>query len=145
MRQYAPKSLAVPAGTLASAPVSAAWQPYPAYCHAFRITVPAGHNGLTGVRIVIDGTPVIPFDLNSWLTGSGTTFEVAYADDIPDSGVTVQGFNTDVWAHTFYLYADIDPYHGLAIGRAGELPERSRAGLANLSAIGQLEQTGVQL
>lgn len=145
MRQYAPKQLAVPAGTTSDAPVTASWQPYPAYCHAFRITIPSGHNGLTGVRIVIDGTPVIPFDLASWLTGSGTTFEVPFGDDIPDSGLTVQGFNTDVWPHTFYLYADIDPYHQAGIGRAGSLPDRASASLANLAAIGQLEQNGTQL
>lgn len=122
MRQYTPISLTVPAGTTQAAPAAKAWSLYPAFVHSFRINIPAGHNGLTGVRIVYHGTPVIPFDLQQFLIGNAGAFEVPFGDEVDQSGVSLQGFNTDIWPHTFYCYADVDPYYRIIPGPAAGGP-----------------------
>lgn len=110
MRQYIPAQVNVPANTPATAPVSQGWTLYPGYVHSFRIQIPRGHNGMTGLRLVYMGTPIIPFSLTSWLIGDGDTFTVPYEDQIMNTGLRIQAYNTDAWPHTFYLYADDDPH-----------------------------------
>jgi hypothetical protein len=110
VRQFTPKTLTVAARTLKTAPASVTWTLYPGWVHTFRVDIPTGHNGLTGVRIVYKGTPIIPFDQTSYLVGSGHTFQVPYEDEIDDTGLAVQAFNSDAFPHTFYLWADVNPY-----------------------------------
>lgn len=142
MRQYTPTSLVVPAGTPSSAPVAQSWTPYPAWVHSFRIEIPTGHNGLTGVRLVWHGTPVVPFDLVTYLVGNGRTFEIPFGDELDDAGLSIQGFNNDVWPHTFYLYADVDPYHragggiGVPSPRSAIIPPATKEQIASLSRVG---------
>jgi len=110
MRFWTPLEVPVPAGTAASSPFTLAWTLYPGYVRKFEIQIPAGHNGLTGLRLTYMGRPIIPFDLTAFLIGSGRTFEVPYEDQIMNWGLQAQAYNTDVWPHTFYLWADVDPH-----------------------------------
>ena len=110
MHQFRTKQVTVPAGTLAAAPLSVAWSLYPGWVEFFLIDIPRGHSGLTGVRLVYQQTPVIPFDLTAWLIGSGQRFNVPWQDEIMATGLVVQCYNTDRYPHTFYLWADNDPY-----------------------------------
>lgn len=109
MRQYTPLSVTVPANTVASSPVSQSWRLYPGIVHTFRIDIPAAHSGLTGIRLVYQGTPIVPFDLSQYIQLPGQTFTIPYEDQIMDRGLVAQAFNTDVYPHTFYLWADVDP------------------------------------
>lgn len=118
MRLLFPLQLAVPAGTTQAAPVSQTWVLYPGWVHGFRIEIPAGHNRLTGVRITYQGTPIVPFHRSLWVVGNGRPYDVTYEREVMQTGLVVQGFNTDQYAHTFYLYADVDPeigHHRLAV------------------------------
>lgn len=110
MRQYTPVSLAVPAGTAQAAPVSTTWTVYPGYVWGFRIRIPPGHIGLTGVRLTYFGVPIIPFHPTQFLVGDDDTFEVPFEDQIENRGLLIQGYNTDIHPHTFYAWADVDPY-----------------------------------
>lgn len=144
MRQYTPLTLTVPAGTLSSAPAAAAWSLYPAWIHKFRIRIPAGHRGLTGVRIVWHGTPVVPFDLAAFIVDDNETHVVDFEDDYDGDGLVVQGFNTDVWPHTFRLWADVNPYRD-ELGVAGftrpRRPGRDRRQLAEVAGLSRTSAT----
>lgn len=110
MHQLTPLSLLVPAGTQIAAPVTKNWTVYPGWLEYILIVIPTGHNALTGIRVTYQGTPVIPFDLTAFLIDSGGRFQVPWRDEVMRSGLQVQAYNTDRYPHTFYLYADIDPY-----------------------------------
>lgn len=141
MRQYTPLTLTVAAGTLASAPAAASWNLYPGWIHKIRIKIPAGHRGLTGVRIVWHGTPVIPFDPTAFLVDDRETHVVDFEEEYDGNGLVCQGFNTDVWPHTFRLWADVNPYltaEGPAgFGRSRRPGEHRRM----LAAVAALERT----
>lgn len=115
MRQYSPLQITAPAGTAQATPVSKSWTLYPGWVHSFRIDIPAGHQGLTGVRLMYCGTPVIPFHPTRYLIGNGDTFNVPWEDEIMAWNLSAQAFNTDVFDHTFYLWADVDPYEQLGV------------------------------
>ena len=110
MHQFTPLLVTVPASTPQASPVTVAWPVYPGWLAYVIIEIPAGHNGLTGIRVTYQQTPVIPFNLTSWLVGSGQRFTVPWEDEVMAQGLRVQAYNTDAWPHSFYLYADIDPY-----------------------------------
>lgn len=119
MHQFTPLLVTVPANTPASAPVTKSWGVYPGWLAYVIIDIPGGHNGLTGIRLTYQTTPVIPFDLSSWLIGSGQRYEVPWQDEVMAQGLRVQAYNTDAWPHSFYLYADIDPYLAFYKGQIG--------------------------
>jgi hypothetical protein len=143
MRQYTPLQVPVPAGTPQSAPVAVTWTLYPGWVNTFRVQIPPGHNGLTGVRLVYQSTPVVPFAAAGWLVGDKDVFEIPWDDEIMNRGLVAQAYNTDVHPHTFWLYADVDPY------RYRQLPSITPAALAGdpplaaLSGIGGLQSAPV--
>lgn len=142
MRQFTPLQVNVPPGTPATAPVSQQWHLYPGVVHSFRIDIPRGHRRLTGIRIVYQGRPIIPFDLAAWLVGDGGSFTVPYEDEIMSAGLHAEAYNPDAWAHTFYLWADVDPYatepdRALQLGRLAATSSAARiAAVAGLSSSG---------
>jgi hypothetical protein len=138
LRQWTPLQVLVPANTPLLAPVSTTWTLYPGYVHSWKIDIPQGHSGLTGVRVVYQGTPIVPFNLTDWLIGDGSSFTVPYEDQVMDRGLIVESYNTDIYAHTFYLYADVDP-HIPGEPAPGVFPRQGQAlSAANQAAIAQL-------
>lgn len=138
MHQFTPLTLTVPAGTPKTAPVTQAWPVYPGWLAYFIIEIPAGHAGLTGVRITYQTTAVVPFNLNNWLVGNGARFQVPWEDEVMATGLAVQGYNNDKNPHNFYLWADIDPYLATYKGQivpAGPPDMPSAAALAAVAAL----------
>jgi hypothetical protein len=107
--QYYPKVVTCGARTTATAPQTDAWQLVQGQLKQFRINIPAGHNGRTGLRLVYMGTEIVPWNLNSWLIGSGEVFTIPWADEIMATGLSVQTYNLDSVAHSFWLYAEVLP------------------------------------
>jgi hypothetical protein len=142
VHQFTPLLVAVPANTPKAAPVTVNWTVYPGWCSRFLIGIPPGHAGLTGIRLTYQTTPVIPFDLTSFLVGSGERFDVPWQDEIMQTGLAVQAYNTDKYAHNFYLWADIDPYLATYKGQlmAGGPPAVPTG--AALAAVGALASAG---
>jgi len=100
-------SVAVPAGTPISAPVIQSWPLDEATLKRIEITIPDGHNGLTGIRILWAGQQIIPWSNNQYLVGSGRTIPVEFNQDITISGLVIEAYNTDVYSHSFYLLATV--------------------------------------
>lgn len=142
MHQFSPLLVTVPAGTAKTAPITVNWAVYPGWLSHFIIEIPVGHAGLTGIRLTYKTTPVIPFDLNSWLVGNGHRFEVQWQDEVMQTGLAAQAYNTDKNVHSFYLWADIDPYLDTYRGQlAGAGPPAVPSG-ALLAAVGALTGPG---
>ena len=142
MRQFTPLQVNVPAGTAASSPVTMNWSLYPGVVHSFRIDIPRGHRRITGIRLVYQGRPIIPFDLTAWLVADGGSFTVPFEDEIMSTGLQAQAYNPDAWAHTFYLWADVDPYatepdRALQLGRLAATDSAAR-----IAAVAALSSTG---
>lgn len=139
MRQFTPLAVTVPARTAKAAPVTVAWPLYPGWVHNFRIDIPAGHGSLTGVRVAIDGTPVIPFHSSLFLVGDGRSFTVPFEDEVDQFSMTVQAYNTDAYPHVFYLWADVNPYGPrnqlapLVVRPAGFVPRTTADAIAALA------------
>lgn len=142
MHQFTPLLVTAPPGTPKTAPVTVPWAVYPGWLAYFIIEIPAGHNGLTGIRVTYQTTPVVPFDLSSWLVGSGQRFEVPWQDEVMQTGLAVQVFNTDVYAHSWYLYADIDPYLAVYKGQLAPGLPPAVPGAAALAAVSALSSRG---
>jgi hypothetical protein len=95
----------IPAGTPQSAPVSTPWPLEDNQLIKISIEVPDGHCGLTGVRILWSQQQIVPFANNSFFVANDRTIDYQFDDYITSSGLVVQGFNTDIFPHTFYITA----------------------------------------
>jgi hypothetical protein len=110
--------LTVPAGTPVAAPVSSVVPVVLGRLKRITLEVPRGHAGLTGWMLLIAGTPVIPYAGNTWLIADGYTDSWDLEQDINPGQVQVSGYNTDIYAHTFYarlLIQDLPPPPAISI------------------------------
>lgn len=107
--KYYPLSPVVPAGTAVAAALSFPFPLETGHLHGMQVQIPAGHNGLTGVRILYLGQQVIPWSNYAWLVGSGDNFTFAWDAEVMATGLTVQAYNTDLTAHQLFLRADLTP------------------------------------
>lgn len=101
--RYYDKSVTAPAGTSAFLPTSVAIALEDAHLERIEIDVPDGHDRQTGIRILGNGTPIVPFSLTEYIVANDHYFTIPFDDDIGANDLSVQAFNTDVFDHTFYL------------------------------------------
>lgn len=101
------QSVTCPAGTLQAAPLSSAFPLEDAIMRRLAITIPDGHNGLTGIRILRGGQQIMPWANNQYIVANNRTIPIDYDDEITESGLNVVAFNVDVFDHTFYIEAVI--------------------------------------
>lgn len=93
----------VPAGTAQATPVSVPVTLEDAILKGVECVVPDGHCGLTGIRLLQSQQQIFPWANNSYLVANDEKIPIAYDDQIQSSGITAQGFNTDIFDHSFYL------------------------------------------
>ena len=96
-------SLTVPAHTPSTAPASIMWLMGEESIEDIIITIPDGHNGLTGIRIIYSNQQIIPYANNQYYVGNNRVVPIRYNDYINGIGLLVQGYNDDIWPHTFFL------------------------------------------
>lgn len=95
--------LTVPAGTPIAAPVTAPVVLDDLNLDSVEIIIPDGHVQLTGIAITSGGFPVIPFNIGTWISGNNDRLTFDYDAEITANGLTVAGYNLDIYPHTFYL------------------------------------------
>jgi hypothetical protein len=100
--------LTVPAGTPIAAPATLVVQNGPGWISLVRLTIPAGHNGLTGWALSLAGTLVIPYAGQSWVTGNDLHLEWPLNRWYNDGQLVVRAYNLGVFAHTFPCLLDWD-------------------------------------
>lgn len=101
----------VAAGTTIAAPSSTQISFQPAEVVGIEIDIPDGHSGLTGLAIASGHQPIIPFSRGAWIIGNDDKIEWAM-HSLPDNGsFQAITYNTDIFAHTFYLRFLLNDYN----------------------------------
>ena len=103
MDRYYPVSLTVPAGTAIATPVSQAVPLENNYLVDIEIEIPSGHSGFTGLRVLSSSQQVLPWGNSSWIVADGYNRVFPWNEEVGSKAISVQGYNTDTIAHTFYL------------------------------------------
>lgn len=93
----------VPAGTLQASPFSAVIPLEDNQLVSITVVVPDGHCGLTGIRLLQSQQQVFPWANNSYIVANDERIIYDYKDEIQASGMTAEGFNTDIFDHSFYF------------------------------------------
>jgi hypothetical protein len=93
----------VPANTPLATPVSKNWPLEDAHLKDVTILVPAGPSGLAGFRVLWANQQVIPWANNSYLISDEEVISVNCDFEMTATGLVVQGYNTDIFDHTFYF------------------------------------------
>lgn len=102
MDRYYPVELTVPASTPPGNPTKQTVPLEDATLVDVEIIVPAGHVALTGIRVLASNQQVIPWGNLSWIKSDNYVRVFDFNAEIGASAISVQGFNNDVIAHTFY-------------------------------------------
>lgn len=93
----------VPAGTPIAAPATVPVSFGDIFLRHINVRVPPGHNGATGLQIVSNGSFVVPWSASGdWLIASDEQLDFPWNDEI-DTAVVVNGYNTGIYDHTFYM------------------------------------------
>lgn len=96
-------TVAIAAGTPAAAPVVTNMQTGPVVLDEVQVRVPPGPAGNVGFRLLVAGQQVLPWgQALNWVIADGELLEFAMGLDV-DSQVTLQAYNTDVFAHTLWV------------------------------------------
>lgn len=101
----------VPAGTALASPVTQTWVTEDNTIVDIELEVPPGHNGLTGIRVTKGGTSLLPYNSNSWIVANDYSRTFPVNDYIPTGDLTLQGYNTGQYNHTFYLRMTVTDYN----------------------------------
>jgi len=134
--------LTVPAGTAIAAAVSAVWALDEGTLVNVRIVVPPGHNGLTGVRVLWAGTPIIPYGGAPYIIANDDKMDWDINQDVNTGSITVQGYNLDIWPHTFYLRGLLDRLGSSMPAGLASVPATQPPAAATLAAISALSDMG---
>lgn len=113
----------VPASTGVAAPVSQPVVLEDALLQTVRVLVPGGHSGLTGLRITWGGTQLLPINAGTWIISDNEILDWPMNDEVTANGLSLTGYNTDIFPHTFYLRFTISeratsPVAGIQSGQA---------------------------
>lgn len=73
------------------------------YLQRVEITVPDGHNGLTGIRILSSNSQLVPFTQNTYLVANDQTLTFDLVGAIDTGNFQAQAFNGGLFQHTFYV------------------------------------------
>lgn len=115
----------IPAGTTAANPLEVATAWSPGELVGVEIVIPDGHNGLTGMRLLLAHAQAIPHTIGAWLIGNDDTLEYNILG-LPNTGAwSVLGYNTDIFDHMFhvrYLVADFNYLPAATIGTPPTTP-----------------------
>jgi len=95
--------ITVPAGTQQSAPYQESIALEDNQLSNIACIVPDGHCGLTGIRLLQSQQQVWPWGNNSYIVANGEKIEIPYEDEITSSGMVAEGYNTDIFDHSFYF------------------------------------------
>lgn len=103
MDRYYQSVPSVPGETAESAPFALAIPLENAVLVDIEVVIPSGHRGLTGIRVLQSRQQILPWANLSWITGDAYSRVFAVDAEIGKNSLSVEAFNTDIFAHTFQL------------------------------------------
>lgn len=96
-------AVTIPPNTPIGAPVEIATGWPPGELVAVRIRIPNGHVFRTGMRLLMAHAQAVPATAGAWITGNDDVLEPDLIGQLNSGAWSVQGYNTDLIAHTFYV------------------------------------------
>lgn len=100
----------VPAGTPIANPLSQSWVTEDNTIADIELYVPPGHNGLTGFRVMKGDVQLLPFTKGTFITANDYRRVFDIGAYIPTGDLKLQGYNTGVNPHSFFVRATITTY-----------------------------------
>jgi hypothetical protein len=100
----------VPAGTAIATPVGTPWVTEDNTIVDIELEVPPGHNGLTGIRVMKGDTQLIPWGQDTWIIANDYNRVFPVGAYLPTGDVTLEGYNTGSYDHSFYLRMTVVDY-----------------------------------
>lgn len=134
--------LIVPVGTPIAAPFSQPVVLDDINLDKVTVIIPDGHAGLTGVAIFWGGVQIVPYTGATWLTGNGEAIDFEYDGQVTAAGLTVAGYNLDVFQHAFLFRWFLSPLTG---GSPVTIDSANTAAGAALSTAGIGDLSGTVL
>lgn len=101
--------LTVPPGTLPGVPAIAVIPNNPGYITDIVLTIPGGHDGLTGFALKLGGTLVVPYTGSQWVIGDDYTYRWKFGRWVNAGQLQALGYNAGVFPHSFYTYYEWQP------------------------------------
>lgn len=98
-----PFTITVPAGTLKTAPVSAAWAMEGDILDEIQFVIPFGHNGFTGIHVLWSNTVILPWGQGTWLVSSNEYGRFPIGLTITNANLIVEAYNTGQYQHSFFF------------------------------------------
>lgn len=96
-------TVTTPAGTPIGAPVSTPMPLEDAGLESLRIIIPAGHVGVTGIRLLRSNQQIFPWANLEYLVGNDRVVDVPFSDEITASGLVAVTYNTGTFVHNHYV------------------------------------------
>lgn len=93
----------VPANTPSSAPITTDISVLDGLLQRVEVTVPDGHNGLTGIQILAAEAQLLPATFGTYLVANDQTITVDTVGVIDTGSFQAKCFNGGVFNHTFYV------------------------------------------
>ncbi len=143
MKRVYESQFTVPAGTAIAAPASQPVVLEDAHLDTVRVLVPDGHSGLTGLRITWGGTQIMPINPGTWIISNDEIFDWPADEDVTANGLSLAGYNLDIYPHTFYLRFQITDRTGSPVAgiQSGQLDLAATA--ATTADVSQLATVNV--
>jgi hypothetical protein len=104
------QQLTVAAGVLPSAPISVAVPLEANMLVGIQVIIPAGHNGLTGLRFQVQDVSVLPWGNQPWLIGNDEKPDFPVNMYIEANYLKAFLYNTDIYAHSFFIRVTMTDY-----------------------------------
>lgn len=70
---------------------------------SIELLVPPGPSGFTGLRVRSSRQQIIPWGSSDWIIADNYHYTFPVNEEIGSRSISVQGYNQDVYDHTFYL------------------------------------------
>lgn len=102
--RYVPQAVTVPPNTAIATPTTVKPGFGSVLLELLEVYIPPGHNGLTGLAVIMGGVHVVPYgDNTAWIVGNTPAFPFELGFEA-GTDLTVATYNTDLaYSHTFYL------------------------------------------
>lgn len=106
------KTVTVPPGTTIAAPLIIPWITEDEFLVSIDLIIPAGHNGLTGIRFMKSDVQFLPWGVNSWITANDFSKGFVVGGAVSTRDLKIQAYNLGTYQHSFYLLASITNLSG---------------------------------
>jgi hypothetical protein len=103
-------TVTVAPGVLPSTPASIPWPTEDNYVTDIEITVPSGHNGLTGIRLMKGDSQLFPWSPGTWVTENDYHRVFPVDGYMATRDLVIQMYNSGVYQHSFYLRMAVRNY-----------------------------------